>query len=934
MNRPGKNTLLMVALLLAAAVAYFDDPVLSDPQRGSETTPVPTASPTPTSTPPEISATSTPPTATSTAGINSPPTVQVMTFGGIGQARPFPDDKVYKVNISGSRVSIKLRGQDEDGNLDYLAIVDEDDEILGQADCDAAMGSECTLEVTIPSPAEYDRAFTYHGIAVDSEGAVSEKSTKIEVTSVWDKGSYVSSPSPSPRPPGPVTPPRPPTPSPSPVPPVDDLDPVLTIGPPAEFDPIIANLPAVIRPQVTYDGEYHRLSFSLVDEPGDMAIDSDNGTITWTPQESDEGETVDVEVHVTDGARNAQTTFQVTVVEPEEIETEITESATDGNKLTVTATSTTLEGLLITSPPDEDPISTSTLRELQQTLGKAPAGSVPDIPSGITPISDVFVVSSTFDNPVELSFPLSALPDGVSLDDVDLYAYVETSIHGAKGKLWSPVFVDFSFEGTEEEPVYVVELPRLEGMAFFGYRNTTSTQVTGSMQLIDSREKATYKPESLITDPGDFSVRGSSISVTPPMESEITCVRETGLYGIVFDRHVCTASSTDLAIKIIIRDFPVGTGWAGGVSITTLASWVITAQRGLDALALGYDKEITVDIEDMSAIHRDSDLDGYVSPIEARKTLHITNSASTTAKEIKNTVFHEYFHHAQGHDDTKIAFMEEGNSGETLLFIGLSYLEGTDWLIEGTAAWFPDEVDDSLDEDLNNAYWPIMEVGLNSQPADPLADPRRFPYGRFAFFKLLTENCQEFQTHIRNLLNDRGESILGVAVSDRTGIRNLVRILEEAECDIGKHFGNDRSGSIEAAIAYYNYSTLLKQSMSLLDDNEIDPIEDLKFFRASTARFVPELPATLTRDFEGELWYDRPHRTLQQQLLKEIFQYRDTKVTNIPAAGAFSVDIPAVNLSSGDLADDSSPLVSTAPSPQHNPTPLPDDMTASVPSPL
>ena len=95
-----------------------------------------------------------------------------MTFRGT----PFPDDKTFKVNISGSRVSIRLRGLDDDGNLDHLAVVDEDDEIQGRADCDAAMGGECTLEVTIPSPPEYDRAFTYHGIAVDSEGAVSEKS--------------------------------------------------------------------------------------------------------------------------------------------------------------------------------------------------------------------------------------------------------------------------------------------------------------------------------------------------------------------------------------------------------------------------------------------------------------------------------------------------------------------------------------------------------------------------------------------------------------------------------------------------------------------------------------------------------------------------------------------------------------------------------------
>ena len=62
--------------------------------------------------------------------------------------------------------------------------MDEDDEIQGRADCDAAMGGESALEVTIPSPAEYERAFTYHGLAVDSEGAISEKSTRIEITSI------------------------------------------------------------------------------------------------------------------------------------------------------------------------------------------------------------------------------------------------------------------------------------------------------------------------------------------------------------------------------------------------------------------------------------------------------------------------------------------------------------------------------------------------------------------------------------------------------------------------------------------------------------------------------------------------------------------------------------------------------------------------------
>ena len=201
MNRSGKICLPIVVLLLATAVAYFSDPVLSGPQRGPET---PAVSWTSSAMSTDPSATSTPPTATATPAVNSPPTVQVMTYSG----RPFPDDQTYKVNISRSRVSIRLRGLD-DGNLDHLAVVNEDDEVQGRADCDATMGGECTLEVTIPSPAEYDRGFRYYGIAVDSEGALSEKSTRIEITSIWDKGSYASSPSPRPPTPRPPSPPPP-----------------------------------------------------------------------------------------------------------------------------------------------------------------------------------------------------------------------------------------------------------------------------------------------------------------------------------------------------------------------------------------------------------------------------------------------------------------------------------------------------------------------------------------------------------------------------------------------------------------------------------------------------------------------------------------------------------------------------------------------------
>ena len=754
MNRPGRNTLLLIALLLAVVVAYFSDPVLSDPSRDTETTETAALLPTPTAMSIQTSATTTPPTATTTPAVNSPPTVQVMTFGGFGQARPFPADEVYKVNISGSRVSIKLRGQDDDGNLAYLAIVDEDDEIQGQSDCDATMGSECTLEVTVPSPAEYDRAFTYYGVAVDSDGAISEKSARIEITSVSDSGSYASIPTPSPTPaPVPV-----PTPDPMTPPPEQNL----SIDPPEDYEPFISNLPSVIRPQVSYDGSYQQLSYTLVNEPIGMSIDSDDGIITWTPREADEGQTLDVTVSVTDGVEVAETTLQVTVVEPEEIETVIVESMTDRNKLTVTDDDTTLKGLEITSPQGEEPIASAKLTELKQVLQKAPLGSVPDIPSRITPISDVFIVSSTFDNPVELSFPLSALPDGISIDDVDLYAYVSTTAHDAREKFWSTVVVDLSFGGTAEDPVYVVELAGLEGMAFFGYREP-ATQMQSMSSIPTGLERQSQRGRA--PELPSFGVGTLSLSATSTDTSKISCVRDTGQV----DDYTCTASTIDPDIRIKVIDFPIGTGWASNSTVEDLAGWIIHAQRGFSELDLGYDKEITVKIE-----HMPGKL-GWVTGLihERRRTLHITNDASELGDVIEAVVLHEYFHHAQGHSDTKITFTKNGATKTAHLLISITYWENTDWLIEGTADWFPDELKDTLN-DYAFAFYSVTEVGIDAYP-DPDYDQRRNPYSRFLFFKLLHEKCSTFHSHIKSLLNDRSGSLIGGRGpgADKTGIENL-----------------------------------------------------------------------------------------------------------------------------------------------------------------
>ena len=225
-------------------------------------------------------------------------------------------------------------------------------------------------------------------------------------------------------------------------------------------DSVLPGTPVVLYTLVNHTGR-PQLSFGLEEAPPGMSIDFNEGIITWIPRKVDEGKTFEVTIRVTDGGKFGQTPFRITVVKSEPFANEI-----QGNVLTVTDPDTNLKGLSVTvlsegSQPTTFPV-----------LEKPPQESIPEIPSWITALSDIFVVADPFYNPVEFRFPvpvdqlhLDQLPEGDSLS-FQLYVYVET-LHG--DKLWSPVSIDESFEGTREDPVYVVSLAGMYGFAFFGY---------------------------------------------------------------------------------------------------------------------------------------------------------------------------------------------------------------------------------------------------------------------------------------------------------------------------------------------------------------------------------------------------------------------------------------------------------------------------------
>ena len=169
----------------------------------------------------------------------------------------------------------------------------------------------------------------------------------------------------------------------------------------------------------------------------------------------------------------------------------------------------------------------------------------------------------------------------------------------AEGQFWSPVLLEYSYGGTEESPVLTVSLGGLQGLAFFGYHETspgTSSQ---------SSPSANGQTMSLEVD------------VSTPRADLIQCEPEDNWFGggSNHNHHICTYG-LDPDVRITVKDFGERTRWGGqnppvnpqnappappAAQVEDLANWMITAQSALQALGMGYDKDITVQIQPMDS---------------------------------------------------------------------------------------------------------------------------------------------------------------------------------------------------------------------------------------------------------------------------------------------------------------------------------------------
>ena len=203
----------ILAAMLVSAIAGTPPIVSAD---------TPTPTPTPTATP----------IPTNTPGPNSAPTLEVLQLSRIEISTRHQSDRAFRLYLGGpasrgAEIPVRLRGRDADGNLDYLAIIDKYGVILDEASCEAGMESECTLVLTMTSPEDWDQIKRVYAVAVDREGASSERTTLGVSTSPEP------TPTPTPRPaPTPTPTPRP-TPT---VPPLKTVSMTVPAGEEAVFE--------------------------------------------------------------------------------------------------------------------------------------------------------------------------------------------------------------------------------------------------------------------------------------------------------------------------------------------------------------------------------------------------------------------------------------------------------------------------------------------------------------------------------------------------------------------------------------------------------------------------------------------------------------------------------------------------------------------------
>jgi hypothetical protein len=542
--------------------------------------------------------------------------------------------------------------------------------------------------------------------------------------------------------------------------------PILLV-PPDTSVVLLSLVPAAIHLQYRYSGA-GQLAFSLLAGPADMTVEPDTGVVRWTPAATAEGTNVTARVSATDGTSTAEVSFRLWVALQRTLATTVA-----GQTLTVTEAGS-LQGLAITLPAG------ASLAPAQVKVSTIWAAQAPPFPDGVAKLSEFFRVTPVDGGAglLTLALPTAALPAGRRPEEVRLFVYTDAAANaGPAGEIEGYEWVRVSC-GLDVLPSGGVTI-RLQGLGDLAFIGLDAAPAAGAAQL-----------------PVGPAVGGLRVGATAV---SIVCTPFAFANGLpAVDTEVCGLTG-DVTMNVIIRQRsqlkanPPATR-------EELLGWLVAGRKAFTGLGLAAGPSFEVVVETMP----DPTWLGFVSTgkLENRRVLHITNAAKDK-RLIQGTAVHEYFHHAQSRSTA---------AGKTNL---IDTNHRGDWLVEGTARWFEDEVFDGLNTYAALERTPfsrILKDGVAALP-DVVNHPDTRPYTRWAFWKMVSLRCSGFS--IPDLLNVD-------AAADPKGIVNFKEKVESArwQCDFGAGFGDANRATLASALLYYSYATEKEDDLSLLDANE------------------------------------------------------------------------------------------------------------------
>ena len=543
--------------------------------------------------------------------------------------------------------------------------------------------------------------------------------------------------------------------------PVPDPE-VLTLFAPVISGALIAGMPRELQLHYAYDqavgGEGpDALRFALEEAPPGMTLLEDTGTLLWTPSPALEGSEHTVRVRAELGNETAEVTFPVTVALSTPMATDLV-----GDTLTVMQPGS-LRDFAITVP------DRASLPLDQIQVGMVDEVHAPPLPERAVRLSDFFVVSpvTVDEGAMTVSLPSKLVPSGMHVEDLSLFVFNEAVVRGS----WDP---DAAFEPRDSASWAAIgsnfaimadalefEVSALGAMSFIGYylEPEGTTGVSGA-----------WEPETRI------------LASQEPVDAESRCQPQRRPDGSPSQGiWECEADGFELQVRRLAPD-----NW-GADNVDNILAWTIEARAEIQNAEMNADNQISVSIQPLA----DNAMGEW--RFETPNALYIGHELPSQlglprADVAKYVLAHEFFHHAQ---------FRTGVEGPCHMFNLPA--SRRDWVVEGTAVWFEDEVYDDLNSYRAFSPPPTFLSRIGGRGLGTASS--REAYGYFAWWKMLNTRCDGFS--IRD--------VLSIAADDSWGVANLAdRVNSSAwNCKFTPGFEDTgRPGRrFASALLYYAYAT-------------------------------------------------------------------------------------------------------------------------------